>query len=52
MGLSDPWVDSIENIDLHLVKKLLEMNPIVTSAPRDNSLEIIALQMICFERGY
>ena len=51
MGLSDPWSDSIDIIDLNTVKKKLGINPIGLSAPWAESLVIIALQTKIVVRG-
>ena len=43
MGLSAPWSNSLEIIDLHPVKKWLGIDPMGLNAPWYDSLYIIAL---------
>ena len=43
MGLSDPWVDSLDIIAFQRVKKLLGINQKGISVPWSNSIGIIAL---------
>ena len=44
MGHNEPWYDSLDNIALYPVKKWPGINPMGLSAPRVDSLGIIALQ--------
>ena len=46
MVVSAPRSNSLDNIALQTVKKLLGINPMGISAPRSDSLEIIALQIV------
>ena len=41
MGLSSPWGNSLEIIDLQPVKQIQGMNPMDLNAPWSESLEII-----------
>ena len=44
MGLSAPWANSIDIIDLKPVKKWPGINPMVHSDSWDDSIDIIAYQ--------
>ena len=46
MSFSDPWADSIDIIALQPVEKWIGIIPMILSAPRDNSLVNILLQIV------
>ena len=44
MGISAPWDDSLDNIDLQPVQKWIGMNQMGLSHPWSNAIDIIAFQ--------
>ena len=46
MGLSAPWAESIDIIDLQPVKKLIGINHMSLSDPWADSIDIIALNPV------
>ena len=46
MGLSDPWVESVEIIALRPVIKMQGMNPMVLSAYWENSFDMASLRSV------
>ena len=46
MGLSDPWVESVEIIALRPVIKMQGMNPMVLSAYWENSFDMASLRPV------